>query len=314
MNLRPANKEEVAGVLRAAHERQARLGTLDLNQMNRVLEHTPEDMTVTVEAGCPLAVLQTQLATRGQWLPLDPPQADALSVADVISRNWSGPRRFGFGTVRDHLIGVQVALADGRLIRSGGKVVKNVAGFDVMKLFVGAQDSLGIVVEATFKLLPKPETEHFVRIRCATLEEANGALDRVMESPITPSVLDLHNDAAEGEGFSVVLGFSGSYAEVDWQLERAGALGFGESTTLDHDRRFWAAVTTAPHRRFVLPGALIDCLRELGEASFVARAGNGAVYHRGGPAPPKPQLPTALIQRVKDTYDPHHILPPPPAL
>lgn len=310
----PGTREDVASLLREANARRAMLPIPDLRRLDRVIEHTPEDMTVTAEAGCTLGALQAHLATRGQWLPVDPPDAATLTIADLIAFNPGGPRRFGFGTVRDHLIGMQVALADGRLVRSGGKVVKNVAGFDLLKLFVGAAHSLAIAVEATFKLLPRPETECFVRTRCATLDEARQSLDAVMASPVTPSVLDLHNDSLHGGAFSVVLGFSGSFAEVDWQLAQAGRLGFGEPTTLDYEERF-AALRVEPVRRWSVPPAVLtERLAQLDGAAFVARAGNGTIYFRGDARPPGPLLPGALIRRVKETFDPHGILPPPPAV
>jgi FAD/FMN-containing dehydrogenase len=282
---------------------------VDPGASDRILEHTPEDMTVTVEAGVTLANLQATLAQRGQWLPIDPPHADGLSIARLLSTNASGPRRYGFGTIRDHLIGLQVALADGRLVRSGGKVVKNVAGFDLLKLFVGARDSLGLIVEATFKLLPFPETEHFVRVMCHTPEDCRRVIDSVLESNLTPTVLDCHNAGAGQAGAFVVLGFAGTYEEVDWQLSQAAALGFTESATLDHERAFWNETAPAVHRLSVLPSRVTEALRELGHVGFVARAGNGVIYHRGGSPSPVQTLPAALLRRVKDIFDPNRILP-----
>jgi FAD/FMN-containing dehydrogenase len=309
MSTLPTSKEELAALVRTANEQRSPLSAPDLQRLNRVLEHTPEDMTVTVEAGCRFDTLQAQLAQRGQWLPLDPPHADQLTIADVIARNPSGPRRFGFGTIRDHLIGLQVVLADGRLVRNGGKVVKNVAGFDLLKLFVGAEHSLGFVVEATFKLLPRPETECFVRARCDSLAEARVRLASILDSPITPSVLDLHNNPQHGGLFSVVAGFSGSFAEVDWQLGLAAELGFAEPTMLDYEQRFWELDSAPPRRWSVPPATVVDRLLELDGAPFVARAGNGTIYFRGEVNPPRPALPSDLLRRVKETFDPHGILP-----
>lgn len=312
MTFCPANKDELAGKLCAANDARGTLGAVDLSAFNRILGHTPEDMTVTVEAGVTLAALQSALAQRGQWLPIDPPQAGRLTIADLISTNASGPRRHGFGTIRDHLIGLQVALAGGRLIRSGGRVVKNVAGFDLLKLFVGAHGTLGVIVEATFKLLPLPETEHFVAMTCRTLEDCRRSIDSVLESNLTPTVLDCHNIGMSGAGASVVLGFSGTYEDVDGQLAQAGALGFGQSTTLDHERAFWEEAPAAVHRWSVLPSRLFEAIGELGDAAFVARAGNGVIYHRGAFRRPATTS-LALSRRVKEVFDPNHILPELPA-
>jgi FAD/FMN-containing dehydrogenase len=307
MTLRPTSRTDLAAMLRAANERRARIGAIDLGAFNRVLQHTPEDMTVTVECGITLANLQAALAQRGQWLPIDPPNPDQLSVSALLSENASGPRRFGFGTIRDHLIGLEVALADGRLVSSGGKVVKNVAGFDLLKLFVGAHNTLSLPVEATFKLLPRPETEHFVHARVPSTEGGRKVIDAVLESELTPSVLDCHRVDAGHSGCSVVLGFSGTYEEVDWQLSKALNLGFGESTTLDYNRQFWSE---GPAQRWsVLPSRLVEAIREIGDAPFVARAGNGTLYFRGKTAPPRQDVPSRLAQRVKDAFDPNHILP-----
>jgi FAD/FMN-containing dehydrogenase len=309
MIFRPANKEELAAALRAANESQTKIGQLDPGASHHVLQHTPEDMTVTVETGITLAVLRANLAQRGQWLPIDPPHPETLTIAELIAINASGPRRYGFGTIRDHLIGLQAALADGRLVRSGGKVVKNVAGFDLLKLFVGARDTLGLVVEATFKLLPVPETEHFVRKQCRSLEEGRGTIEAVLESEVAPVVLDCHNVGRNEQGFDMVMGFSGTYEDVDWQLSRAAALGFTESATLDYEREFWNRTPSTVQRWSVLPSRLTEAIRELGNVEFVARAGNGVIYHRGGQAPPGSQPPAALLRRVKETFDPNHVLP-----
>ena len=136
---------------------------MDLAAIGALIEHVPEDMTATAQAGMTLGDFQTQLTQQNQWLPADPPCPADRSIGALLAGNASGPRRFGFGTVRDWLIGIAVVLPDGRLVRNGGKVVKNVAGFDLCKLFIGSRGTLGVIVEATFKLLPKPEAEVFLK-------------------------------------------------------------------------------------------------------------------------------------------------------
>src|SRR5205085_5829061 len=125
--------------------------------------------------------------------PLDPPNSQTLSIERLLATNACGPRRFGYGTVRDYVIGMAVLLADGRMIHSGGKVVKNVAGYDLMKLFIGSRGSLGVIVEVTFKVLPLPETESFIEVRCNSLDEADQHIEAILKSPLVPVVLDLHN-------------------------------------------------------------------------------------------------------------------------
>lgn len=272
----------------------------------KILEHTPEDMTATVEAGITLASLQNELGRHRQWLPIDPPHPERITIADLIGGNLSGPRRFGYGTIRDHLIGIKVALADGSMIHSGGKVVKNVAGYDLMKLFIGARGSLGTVLEATFKLRPLPEMERFVQARCQTLEQADKLIEAIIQSDVAPVVLDLYGLERNAD-FILVLGFSGTREEVEWQLERAAKLGFNDSASVDYDSNFWKE--SAPVQRLsVLPSKLIEALRDV-EAPFVARAGNGIIYHRSAAKQPKQDLPLELMRRVKTAFDPKNLLP-----
>jgi FAD/FMN-containing dehydrogenase len=310
MNLCPASQEQLAEALGAANQQGTKVEGLDLTRLNRLLQHTPEDLTVTVEAGITLATLQSVLARGGQWLPIDPPDPEHLTIARLLATNASGPRRFGFSTIRDHLIGLRVVLADGRLIRSGGKVVKNVAGYDLLKLFVGAHDSLGIIVEATFKLLPLPEAEHLMQARCDSLEEAGRLIESVLESELTPVVLDLHHGITQPLAkYHVVLGLAGTREEVNWQRAKAQALGIAEETTLGYDQDFRTPDPSPAKTLSVLPSRLVETLQELGDLPFVARAGNGVVYHRGTPGPIQSVLPLSLMRRVKETFDPNQILP-----
>src|SRR5579859_6246059 len=303
MILKPANLPDLSRQLAAA---SGRVTGVDLGALNRLVEHTPEDMTVTVEAGMMLAALQAQLKQRGQWLPVDPPNPERLTISDLINANASGPRRYGCGTIRDYLLGVTVALADGSVIHSGGKVVKNVAGYDLGKLFIGSLGSLGVVAEATFKLQPLPEVEQFVQAQCASLEEAGTLIEAVIDSEITPVVLDLFSPVTQN--FTIVLGFAGTRADVVWQLAKAGGLGFAESSSLDYEAAFWADPRPA-HPVSVLPSKIIEAIRGLDGATFVARAGNGVIYHRGAPVPHNGDLPLELMRRVKNAFDPNRVLP-----
>jgi FAD/FMN-containing dehydrogenase len=282
------------------------LNTIDLRRMDRVIELTPEDMTVTVESGISLGALQRELAKHGQWLPIDPPRAETVSIHEMLANNLSGPRRFGYGTIREHLIGMKVALADGRVIRSGGKVVKNVAGYDLAKLFIGAQGTLGIIVEATFKLRPLPETERFVSAQLA-LDGSHKMLRATFDSELTPVVLDMFR-MGEMPAVSIVVGFAGTQTEVDWQLGKARSLGLLSDATLAYATQFWD--NPAPVNRIsILPSRLVEAVASLGAVPFVARAGNGVIYHRSNRTPEKSVAPTELMRRLKAAYDPKNILP-----
>lgn len=272
------------------------------------MNHVPEDMTVKVATSITLAALQAALAGARQWLPLDPPNP-GLTLREILDRNESGPRRFGYGTIRDYVIGLRVELADGRSVKSGGQVVKNVAGYDLQKLFIGSGGTLGTPSEVTFKLRPFPERENFVQQRCATLDVADTAIEAVIESELTPVVLDLQRMA--GKDLTLVLGFDGTKEDVDWQLRLATQLGFGEDANLDYDPSFRGEAKPL-NKLSVLPSKLIETLRPAGDEPFVARAGNGVVYHRadklgavGHPSPATRQL----HRRVKEAFDPAYALP-----
>lgn len=259
----------------------------------RILEYHPEDMTVTADADLLLSDLQAQLKQSGQWLPIDPPLPERTTIAKLISQNLSGPRRYAFGTIREHLLGLSARLADGRVVKSGGKVVKNVAGYDLHKLFVGNRGTLGMVTQATFKVRPLPEKE-------VILKTSWDVLDKVLESDLTPVLLDLTPAA-------LIIGFAGTREEVDWQIGVAQSLGISEPGNLDYEREFWSR-ETAPHRLSVLPSRLTETIKELGADSFVARAGNGVIYYRGGKPPPT-RSPDKLSVRLKEAFDPKNQLP-----
>ncbi|HXI97055.1 MAG TPA: FAD-binding oxidoreductase, partial [Candidatus Acidoferrum sp.] len=162
--------------------------------LDRVLEHSQADMVVSVEAGITLEALQTELGKAGQFLPLDPFNSPGHTIGGLLATGWTGPLRQRFGSARDFLIGIRVALPDGRLAAAGGRVVKNVSGYDLMKLHYGAMGSLGVIVAASFKVFPRP-------LHDVTVEKANGSIDeawdasaRAMELPLNPSALELFSD------------------------------------------------------------------------------------------------------------------------
>jgi glycolate oxidase FAD binding subunit len=316
MLLCPTSLEELTRQLAEANAHRSSIEAVDLRALHRVLEHHPEDLTVTVEAGMTLSELQAALARAGQWLPIDPPHPDRITIEQLLSHDLTGPRRFGFGTIREHLIGIRVALADGRVIRSGGKVVKNVAGYDLLKLFVGSEGTLGVPVEATFKLRPLPEAEELVQLPCVSLTEADARIQELLESNLTPVLLDLHNvgsggrpNEGAGEQCVLVAGFSGVRKEVEWQLTEVARLGWTEPGSLAYQTLFFERENEAIKKHSVLPSRCVEIMRLLGAATFVARAGNGLIYSRGGKSIPSTKLPHDLFRRIKEAYDPNHVFP-----
>ena len=204
---------------------------LGLARLNRIVEHEPGDLTATAEAGTTVVSLQAALKTRGQWLSLDPPDADRATVGGVMAANAWGPRRHLYGTARDLVIGMTVVMADGTVVRAGGKVVKNVAGYDLPKLFVGSYGTLGILVDVTVKLRPLPAEERLVAVRFERLKDAAAAARAVMASDVIPNALELLDaeaaralGAALGGGPTLVVGFDGLGEQVHWQCGELQAL------------------------------------------------------------------------------------------
>jgi len=202
--LSPQTEEELAAIVREDRPLQAYgSGTkrhygpssgaearpVCLRKLSKITAYEPGDLVVTVQAGVRLVDLQAELAKRNQWLPLDPPFAEA-TIGGILATNSSGPRRYGYGTIRDHLLGTRSVGPDGVVTRSGGRVVKNVTGYDLHKLHVGAFGTLGIVTEASFKLRPKPDISAAFVFPCASVEDAHDLLLKVYASPLRPVALE----------------------------------------------------------------------------------------------------------------------------
>lgn len=155
-------------------------------QLNQVVDYNPADLVITVQAGARLAAVQQLLHEHGQWLPWDPPAADQTSIGGALASNAFGPLRLGYGTVRDWLLGMRVALGDGRMVKSGARVVKNVAGYDSHKLHLGAFGTLGVITEATFKVAPLPEVRRSLMILFVNPGDVVSALEGLMNPPLSP--------------------------------------------------------------------------------------------------------------------------------
>jgi glycolate oxidase FAD binding subunit len=210
----------------------ARAGVvLGLRRLARLVEHEPGDLTVTVEAGVTIAELQAALGNRGQWLSLDPADAERATLGGVLAANAAGPRRHLYGTARDLLIGVTVVTADAAVVKGGGKVVKNVAGYDLPKLFIGSYGTLGVIVEATLKLRPVPEAERLVALRFARLKDAAAAVRALLASDLIPNAVELLDPTAAAAivagaaaGATLVVGFDGLPEQVEWQCAELARL------------------------------------------------------------------------------------------
>jgi len=224
-------------------------------RMNRVLRHEPADLVATAEAGLTLAGFQKQLAQRGQWLPIDPPDDGTATLGAVLATGSSGPQAFGFGPLRSFVIGLRAVLADGRQIKSGGQVVKNVAGYDLSKLFTGSYGTLGLITEVTFKLRPLPaETRTIVALGTreglvtAARRVANNFFPVAVEviSPLMAEDLGLQS---QRDQCALLIRFAASTRTVITQTAQALKALRDKNfrcATYDDDAGLWQALGTAP--------------------------------------------------------------------
>jgi glycolate oxidase FAD binding subunit len=159
-------------------------------------DHAPEDLTVAVDAGVTLGELQATLARQGQWLPLDPPGGDEGTIGALVATAAAGPLRHGYGTPRDHVLGVDVVAGDGRVLRFGGRVVKNVAGYDLTRLLVGSRGTLGVITRANFRLYPLPERDATRVVRAADAQPLLSLIHDVRERHVGFVALELLNPRA----------------------------------------------------------------------------------------------------------------------
>jgi glycolate oxidase FAD binding subunit len=185
-------------------------------KMGRLLEYSPPDMVVTVQAGMPLSELQKALRQHNQFLPFDPPCADRATMGGIVATNRQGLLRPGFGTPRDRLLGLRVAMANGTMVKGGGKVVKNVAGYDLCKLFTGSFGTLGLITEVTFKTNPLPERQAHILFSAVSAQQAAEAALAVHLARLQPASLSV---ACHREHYLYV-GLIGSREATEWQ-ERA---------------------------------------------------------------------------------------------
>jgi len=201
---------------------------LHTRQLRGVVEYEPGNLTVSVRAGTILQELQDLLGRENQFLPLDPPHPERATIGGLLATNASGPIRFRYGTARDLLLGIQVVHADGTQTRAGGKLVKNVTGYDMCKLYIGSLGTLGIISELTFKVQPKSEAIATVMLAYPTLRAALEATQRFLRADLMPDALEAWNSAAfqtiaegaEGAPWALLLRFGETDAAVRWQLDR----------------------------------------------------------------------------------------------
>jgi glycolate oxidase FAD binding subunit len=263
--------------------------------LNRILEHDPGDLTCTVEAGVRLSELRAVLAAAGQRLSLDPPGDP--TVGALLARNVSGPLRHRFGAPRDLILGATLVLADGTIASAGGKVVKNVAGFDLARLVCGSEGRLALIARASFRLHPLPAAVRTLEVETA---DAASVVAALLASQLQPSALDVLHPGR------VAVLFEGSERAVSAQLERAVALVGGaeaDASAWDESR---VRQSSARGRVRFAPGELPHVLVELDDA--VVRPAAGVAYTGELSDAPSADTVERLIAALRTQLDPRGVL------
>ncbi|GER85885.1 glycolate oxidase [Dictyobacter vulcani] len=298
---------------------------LETTAFNHVLEHEAPDLTCRTEAGITLAQLQAQLKNKGQRLALDPPNAETATIGGILATNDSGPKRLRYGSARDQVIGLSVIQANGEISHSGGRVVKNVAGYDLNKLYIGSFGTLGIIVEANFKLYPLAPAERTLLFTFESIEDAMQATIGLTSSTLAPSAIELltlqgPKDASPffafslpETGYTLAVNFENSTIAMTRQINEALKIAQTHHAFLREDlegqeqERFWQMISlqiqSALSCKINLPvtriAGLIDqvetiCKHQHLIANIVAHAGNGIAYVELGPYNAMSRIITAI--------------------
>ena len=283
---------------------------LDTKALNQVIDYPARDMTITAQAGITIATLQAGLAKEGQCLPVDVSEPEKATLGGAIALNQSGPRRYGYGTLRDYVIGISFVTDDGVEVKAGGRVVKNVAGYDLMKLQIGAAGTLGVITQVTLKVKPRPESSATVVFSCEN-NSLGDVLDRLHASQSRPVVVELFNretrrflNALTPRGtdsdWSIAVGFEEKATTVRWQLatllDELKSAPVQDVVELPANINLWAALTslqTRPESRYIgkssfRPSEVTQLLQSFNEKSsgvlIHAHALNGvAWFHSSEP-------------------------------
>ncbi|HSB04261.1 MAG TPA: FAD-binding oxidoreductase [Thermodesulfobacteriota bacterium] len=203
---------------------------ISTGHLNRVVDKDCENLTLTLETGAPLSDVQQQLRKEGigYFIPIDPPYTERATLGGILATNSSGPKRLLYGTARDLVLGMKVVTADGKLISCGGKTVKNVSGYDMTKLFIGSFGTLGVIIEATLRLLPLPEREQTVVAAFSNPEKIFQVVKEILKSQLISSSLEVLNPRMAEEiakplitvgDYALAIGFEGVTEAVQRQVD-----------------------------------------------------------------------------------------------
>lgn len=254
---------------------------LNTLRLNKVIDHEPADLVTTAQSGVPLLLLNETLAKNGQWLPVDPPDDGTATLGGVVATGIGGAQQFGYGKPRGSVIGMKVVLANGESIKAGGRVVKNVAGYDLCKLFTGSFGSLGVITELTFKLRPRPAVETTV-VAAGGISRLFHAARSIIDSRLFPVAVELISPAlaadlqpvSESKNSILLVRFAGNNEAVKFQQEQALSLVGSNCSTvnvLTDDAALWRQIAMLPFkqennwRASVLPASLPAFLKSLND-------------------------------------------------
>lgn len=296
--------------------------TISTRALNRVLIFEPKDLTISVEAGLAWRELTRLLDAAGMMIPLDPPFAAESTVGGVIAANLSGPRRRLYGTARDLVIGMTFATVEGKLIRTGGMVVKNVAGLDMAKLLIGSFGTLAVMTSVNFKLIPKPAFTRSFSIS-GTLDEVVARRDGVLRGVLQPIAVDILSPQASSriglDGWRLLIEAGGNERVLDRYTRELAPAEIVDASIWEHVREFPRKHLTgsAPAWMRTRSHTLMDLgpvLREW-DGPAIARAANGVTYLYGEGSPPFAAWPEGgndfpAMQRIKNMFDPKGLLNP----
>ena len=280
-----------------------------------LIDYPARDMTITVGAAMTVGRLREILTQEKQQLPIDTP-GDHMTLGEMVAQDVCGPRQFGYGTLRDYVIGIEASDGSGRIFHAGGRVVKNVAGYDLCRLLIGAQGKLGTLRQVTFKLKPLPVEQQCSVAAFRTLKDLDSALNRINLTSTTPQILDVLNPVAaqsllpivdselgtqspQANAAFLLLGFEGSRKACDWQTKMLAEELHGTASLVTTVARpdivenycraamqlsigaktqesAWSA------KVIILPSQVVSVLQLASDAGLSAfgRAGNGILYLR----------------------------------
>jgi len=224
-------------------------------KLNQIVEHEPADLIAVAQAGVTIGAFNQELFQGGQWLPLDPPDDGSATLGGVLATGRGGPQELGYGGPRRHIIGMKVVLADGHLIKAGGRVVKNVAGYDLCKLFTGSYGTLGVIVEVNFKLRPLPFETCTIVVSGARTDLLETATN-VITSRLFPTAVELVSPmlgledtlAQASDNHQLFMRFAGSPNAVQEQTKAVMRMAGSRGSKVSDDAALWQTLSALPYK------------------------------------------------------------------